>query len=153
MHTNVGDLTFKLLPEVAPRHVTSLIYLSKIGFYDDVPFHRVCQGFMAQGGDPTGTGGGGPAYKIKAEFNDHRHVRGVLSAARTPDPDSASSQFFVMFGPATVLDHQYSVYGEMVAGEDTLKKFEEVAYPGSGSCPPKQPLSIKSVDITSKPKG
>src|SRR5688572_3920604 len=95
IETSLGNIEVEFYPKVAPQHVNSFIFLAKEGYYDGVIFHRVIPGFMVQGGDPTGTGSGGPGYRVKAEFSDMKHVRGVLSAARTNDPNSAGSQFFL----------------------------------------------------------
>lgn len=152
--TTVGDVTVKFYPEVAPKHVTAFINLSEIGYYDDVPFHRVIPGFMAQGGDPAGHGGGGPAYTVPAEFNVRKHVRGTLSAARKGnDINSAGSQFFLMFAPNRGLDGQYSVYGEVVSGLETLDKLEKGGNPdprANGKV--ERPEKIKTVDVFTKPK-
>src|SRR5690554_4562100 len=96
LDTTEGKIDLELYPQDAPQHVNSFIFLAREGFYNDVIFHRVIPDFMIQGGDPTGTGSGGPGYKLKAEFNNRKHVRGVLSMARTSDPNSAGSQFFIM---------------------------------------------------------
>lgn len=105
-----------LFPETAPNHVANFVSLARKGFYDSVTFHRVLPGFMAQTGDPTGTGFGGPGYTIKAEFSNLPHKRGTLSTARGPDPNSAGSQFFICFKAKPFLDGQYTVFGEVVAG-------------------------------------
>ena len=112
-----GDVVIKLRPDLAPGHVQRITELASQGFYDGVLFHRVIPGFMAQGGDPTGTGSGGsPLPDLKAEFNAEPHVRGTCSMARTPNPDSANSQFFICFGDATFLDRQYTVWGNVESG-------------------------------------
>jgi peptidylprolyl isomerase len=112
-----GDVVIKLRPDVAPGHVERITDLAKQGFYDGVVFHRVIPGFMAQGGDPTGTGmGGSKLPDLKAEFNSVPHVRGTCSMARTQNPDSANSQFFICFDDATFLDNQYTVWGEVESG-------------------------------------
>lgn len=117
-----GQFEIVFFPEVAPNHVANFVSLAKKGFYDGVTFHRVLDGFMAQGGDPTGTGGGGPGYTIPAEFSSLPHHRGTLSMARTPDPDSAGSQFFICFADCPMLDNQYTVFGEVVNGMDVVDK-------------------------------
>jgi cyclophilin family peptidyl-prolyl cis-trans isomerase len=114
-----GPVLIALKPDVAPNHVARIKELTRQGFYDGVPFHRVIPGFMAQTGDPTGTGSGGSELPdLKAEFSDARHQRGTVSAARTANPNSANSQFFICFDDAPWLDRQYSVWGEVVEGMD-----------------------------------
>ena len=129
-----GPVTIKLRPDLAPGHVARIKELVREGFYDGVVFHRVIPGFMAQGGDPTGTGrGGSDKPDLKAEFNDEPHVRGVCSMARTPNPDSANSQFFIVFDDARFLDGQYTVWGEVESGMefvDALPTGEPVRDPG-----------------------
>ena len=129
-----GPVTIKMRPDLAPGHVDRIKELVREGFYDGVVFHRVIPGFMAQGGDPTGTGRGGSAKPdIKAEFSKEPHVRGVCSMARTPDPNSANSQFFIVFDDATFLDKQYTVWGQVVEGMehvDALPKGEPPRNPG-----------------------
>ncbi len=129
-----GDVVIKLRPDLAPGHVERITSLAREGFYDGVVFHRVIPGFMAQGGDPTGTGmGGSELPDIKAEFNAEPHVRGVCSMARAMNPDSANSQFFICFDDATFLDRQYTVWGVVESGMehvDALPKGEPPANPG-----------------------
>jgi peptidylprolyl isomerase len=129
-----GDVVIKLRPDLAPGHVERITELAKGGFYDGVVFHRVIPGFMAQGGDPTGTGSGGSDLPdLKAEFNSEPHVRGVCSMARTNYPHSANSQFFICFDDATFLDRQYTVWGQVIEGMeliDALPKGEPPAKPG-----------------------
>ncbi len=129
-----GDVVIKLRPDLAPGHVERIVELAKEGFYDGVVFHRVIPGFMAQGGDPTGTGmGGSDKPDLKAEFSDAPHVRGVASMARAQNPDSANSQFFIVFDDATFLDRQYTVWGEVESGMehvDALPKGEPPRDPG-----------------------
>ena len=129
-----GDVKIKLRPDVAPNHVERIQTLADEGFYDGVPFHRVIPGFMAQGGDPTGTGtSGSDRPDLKAEFNDVPHVRGVCSMARTANPNSANSQFFICFDDARFLDRQYTVWGEVIEGMehiDALPKGEPPREPG-----------------------
>jgi peptidyl-prolyl cis-trans isomerase B (cyclophilin B) len=147
LETNVGDMTIKLMPEIAPKHVTSTVYLTRLGFFDDTPFHRVIVGFMAQGGDPTGTGRGGPAYKLGLEVDPKvKHDKaGILSTANTGMPNSDGSQFFLTFGPTPMLDGKYTIFGEVVSGLNTLKKMEEVANPSDG--PPLKPLKIVKATV------
>jgi peptidylprolyl isomerase len=129
-----GDVVIKLRPDLAPGHVERITTLAKEGFYDGVVFHRVIPGFMAQGGDPTGTGmGGSKLPDIKAEFSREPHVRGVCSMARASNPNSANSQFFICFDDATFLDGQYTVWGEVTSGMehvDALPKGEPPRAPG-----------------------
>ena len=110
--TNHGTILLDLLPEVVPGHCKNMIGLAKIGFYDGLSFHRIIGGFMIQGGCPSGTGTGGPGYNIDAEFNDTKHVDGVLSMARSADPNSAGSQFFICLGTHPHLDNQYTAFGK-----------------------------------------
>ena len=118
-----GDVVIKLRPDLAPGHVTRITELASEGFYDGVVFHRVIPGFMAQGGDPTGTGtSGSKKPNLKAEFSDEPHVRGVCSMARTNQPDTANSQFFIVFDDATFLDRQYTAFGKLIRGDDVLEK-------------------------------
>jgi len=129
-----GPVVIKLRPDAAPNHVARIKELAREGFYDGVVFHRVIPGFMAQGGDPTGTGSGGSKKpNLKAEFNDVHHGRGVCSMARTNNPDTANSQFFICFDDAGFLDRQYTVWGEVVSGMehvDALPKGEPPRSPG-----------------------
>jgi len=129
-----GDVVIRLRPDLAPGHVERITELAREGFYDGVVFHRVIPDFMAQGGDPTGTGmGGSDKPDLKAEFNDAPHVRGTCSMARTQVPDSANSQFFICFDDARFLDRQYTVWGEVISGMeyvDALPKGEPPREPG-----------------------
>jgi peptidylprolyl isomerase len=128
-----GRVTIELRPDLAPGHVAHIKELAREGFYDSVVFHRVIEGFMAQGGDPTGTGmGGSKKPNLKAEFSKEPHVRGTCSMARSQSPDSANSQFFICFGDAKFLDRQYTVWGKVVSGMehvDALKRGEPVQNP------------------------
>jgi cyclophilin family peptidyl-prolyl cis-trans isomerase len=120
-----GRVVIELRPDLAPRHVQHIKELAREGFYDGVVFHRVIEGFMAQGGDPTGTGmGGSKKPNLKAEFSQEPHVRGVCSMARSQNPDSANSQFFICFGDATFLDRQYTVWGKVTEGMDHVDKIK-----------------------------
>ncbi len=150
LHTTFGDITLRLFPDVAPQHVTSFINLVEIGFYDDVRFHRIIPGFMMQGGDPLGQGSGGPAYKMKAEFNPRKHLRGTLAAARTPDPNSAGSQFYICFKETPFLDNQYTVFGEVTQGLDIVDKFEKI---GTPSGKPTADARIVRAEAFTTPKG
>ena len=131
---DAGDVTIKLRPDLAPGHVERIASLANSGFYDGVVFHRVIDGFMAQGGDPTGTGtSGSNEPNLKAEFSREPHLRGVCSMARTNDPHSANSQFFICLDNATFLDGQYTVWGEVTEGMehvDALPKGEPPRNPG-----------------------
>lgn len=126
MDLTYGRVVIELRPDLAPKHVERIKTLARQGFYDGVVFHRVIEGFMAQTGDPTGTGAGGSDLPdLKAEFSDEPHVRGTLSMARRGDPNSANSQFFIMFASAPYLDGQYTVFGKVVEGMeyvDMIKK-------------------------------
>lgn len=131
MELKNGPVTIQLLPEVAPRHVERITTLVRRGFYDGTPFHRVIEGFMAQGGDPTGTGtGGSDLPDLPAEFtNRYRFIRGICGMARSGSPNSANSQFFIMFAPNAALDNQYTVWGRVVAGMEAVDKIKR----GTGS--------------------
>ena len=132
METTHGRVVIKLRPDLAPNHVARIKELARAGFYDGIVFHRVIDGFMAQTGDPTGTGMGGSGKKLKAEFSREAHVRGVCSMARAQSPDSADSQFFICFAPARFLDGQYTVWGEVTEGMefvDKIKRGEPVRDP------------------------
>ena len=124
LETTKGKATIALRPDLAPNHVARIKELAREGFYDGTPFHRVIDGFMAQGGDPTGTGTGGSGKTLKAEFNAGKHVRGTCSMARAQSPDSADSQFFICFGDAAFLNGQYTVWGEVVDGMDTIDQIK-----------------------------
>ncbi|MCW5750290.1 MAG: peptidylprolyl isomerase [Alphaproteobacteria bacterium] len=129
-----GRVVIELRPDLAPNHVRRIKELVREGFYDGIVFHRVIEGFMAQTGDPTGTGTGGSGQKLKAEFNDGAHTRGAVSMARAQNPDSADSQFFICFDDADFLDGQYTVWGYVTSGMefvDMIKKGD----PRSGAVP------------------
>src|SRR5215467_3603077 len=134
MTLETGPVTIRLRPDLAPGHVQRITELAREGFYDGVLFHRVIRGFMAQGGDPTGTGmGGSKKPNLKAEFSDQPHVRGACSMARSSNPNSANSQFFICLDDATFLDGQYTVWGEVTSGMeavDALPKGEPPRTPG-----------------------
>ncbi|MBV8915671.1 MAG: peptidylprolyl isomerase [Acetobacteraceae bacterium] len=129
-----GRVVIRLRPDLAPQHVERVKQLARQGFYDGTPFHRVIEGFMAQGGDPTGTGSGGSNLpNLPSEFTRSAHfLRGTVGAARTGDPNSANSQFFIMFAPASHLDGQYTIWGEVVSGMDFVDKIKRGSG-GSGS--------------------
>lgn len=141
IETNFGKILFKLLPELAPETVRNFEKLSKEGFYDETLFHRVIPGFMIQGGDPNtktdnkgSWGTGGPGYNIKAEFSSRSHLRGIVSMARSQDPDSAGSQFFIVTADSTFLDRQYTVFGEVTEGMDVADKIVNLERDGN-DCP------------------
>lgn len=128
-----GEVVIALRPDLAPNHVARIKELAREGFYDGIVFHRVIPGFMAQGGDPEGQGYGGSGKKLKAEFSNEPHVRGVCSMARSMNPDSADSQFFICFDDANFLDRQYTVWGQVTSGMehvDALPKGEPPRAPG-----------------------
>lgn len=128
--TSEGEMVAQFWTDAAPNTIENFKKLARSGFYDGTIFHRIVKGFMIQGGDPdskdpakeSSYGSGGPGYKIKAEFNDHPHDRGVLSMAREENPDSAGSQFFICLGPVHRLDHQYTTFGKLIKGENVLEK-------------------------------
>jgi cyclophilin family peptidyl-prolyl cis-trans isomerase len=125
METTKGRVVIELRPDLAPNHVERIKTLARQGFYDNVPFHRVIEGFMAQTGDPTGTGtGGSDLPDLKAEFNAEPHVRGICSMARTNQPHSANSQFFIVFDDARFLDKQYTVWGKVTEGMENVDKIK-----------------------------
>ena len=147
-----GDIMkAELYPEIAPNTVNNFISLVKKGFYDGIIFHRVIYGFMLQGGDPEGTGMGGPGYSIRGEFtgngfkNDLKHTPGVLSMARTMQPNSAGSQFFIMHKNASHLDGEYAAFGKVIEGLDIVDKIADVDVDGNDK--PRQPQRMKKVTV------
>lgn len=120
-----GTVRIELRPDLAPRHVARIKELVRKGFYDGTPFHRVIDGFMAQGGDPTGTGTGGSGTKLRAEFSGEPFVRGVVGMARSASPDSADSQFFIMLGSAPSLDGRYTIVGQVLEGMDLVDRIKK----------------------------
>jgi len=155
LQTDMGDITLKFFYDKAPKHVENFVDLAANGFYDGTMFHRVIPGFMIQGGDPLTKkaedpgrpyGTGGSEKKLKAEFNDTSHKRGILSMARSPDPNSASSQFFIVVKDSTFLDNQYSAFGEVVSGIEVADKI--VAAPRNANDRPNQQIRIKKVLLT-----
>jgi cyclophilin family peptidyl-prolyl cis-trans isomerase len=140
LETTKGKVVIACRPDLAPGHVARVKELARSGFYDGVVFHRVIDGFMAQGGDPTGTGMGGSGKKLKAEFSQAGHVRGTCSMARAQHPDSADSQFFICFDNARFLDRQYTVWGEVIEGMDNVDKFKRGE-------PVREPDSILSMKV------
>jgi cyclophilin family peptidyl-prolyl cis-trans isomerase len=148
LETNVGDIDVLLMPKVAPKHVTSTVYLTTLGFYDGTPFHRVIPGFMAQGGDPTGTGGGGPGYKYGGEFDANvKHDKGGLLSMANAGPNTDGSQFFLTFTATPWLDGKHTIFGEVVKGMDVLKKLEEK---GTRGGQPTAELEIEKATIEVK---
>jgi peptidyl-prolyl cis-trans isomerase B (cyclophilin B) len=160
LQTEAGDITIHFLHDKAPKHVENFVDLAAKGFYDNTFFHRVIPGFMIQGGDPNtkgaedathryGTGGNvvsGKENRLKSEFNDTSHKRGIVSMARSSDPNSASSQFFIVVKDSTFLDGQYTAFGEVVSGMDVVDKI--VAAPRNSSDLPNQPTRIKKILLT-----
>jgi cyclophilin family peptidyl-prolyl cis-trans isomerase len=124
METSRGNVTIKLRPDLAPNHVARIKELAREGFYDGIVFHRVIDGFMAQTGDPTGTGMGGSGKKLKAEFSKEPHKRGTLSMARASNPNSGDSQFFICFADSAFLNGQYTVWGEVTEGMENIDKIK-----------------------------
>jgi peptidylprolyl isomerase len=122
IETTKGRVTVEMWPDLAPKHVARIKELARKGFYDGVVFHRVIDGFMAQTGDPTGSGMGGSGQKLKAEFNKEPHTRGAVSMARSQSPDSADSQFFIVFDDASFLDNKYTVWGRVIDGMENVDK-------------------------------
>ena len=160
--TTEGDITIAFWSDIAPKTVENFKKLAKDGFYNGTCFHRIIKDFMIQGGDPltkdpaqeSRWGTGGPGYSVKAEFNDKHHERGVISMARSSDPDSAGSQFFLVTGEASFLDHKYTAFGKLVKGEDVLEKIASTPVTTSPSGEPSKPtkrVEIKSVKIVSEP--
>src|SRR5687768_8005489 len=154
--TTEGDMVVRFWDDVAPKTVENFKKLAKEGFYDGTAFHRIVKNFMIQGGDPLSksdndmVGTGGPGYKIKAEFNDKPHVRGVLSMARSQHPDSAGSQFFICLADARFLDKQYTAFGQVVKGDEVLGKIGETATTRSGggeNSKPTKRVGVNSVRI------
>jgi peptidyl-prolyl cis-trans isomerase B (cyclophilin B) len=161
LKTDMGDVTLKFHYDKAPKHVENFVDLAAKGFYDGTMFHRVIPGFMIQGGDPFtkkpedprrpyGTGGNvdaqGREVRVKAEFNDTPHKRGIVSMARASDPNSASSQFFIVVKDSAFLDHQYSAFGEVVSGMEVADKI--AAAPRNANDRPNQPIRIKKVVLS-----
>jgi cyclophilin family peptidyl-prolyl cis-trans isomerase len=157
LHTNLGDITLRFFPDKAPNHVENFKKLAREGFYDGTKFHRVIPGFMIQGGDPNSKsddrsrhGMGGPGHHVNQEFNDTRHVRGILSAARSSDPNSAGSQFFIMVATSTHLDGQYTAYGEVTDGMEVVDKIVALKRDGKDNPLPENPAIVESVVIETR---
>jgi len=151
LKTNLGSIVLDLLPDVAPGHCANLLALAKIGFYDDLSFHRIIDGFMIQGGCPEGTGTGGPGYNIDAEFNDTPHVEGVLSMARSANPNSAGSQFFICLGTHAYLDNQYTAFGRTAddASMEVVRKLGSLKTDGGDR--PQSPAMIETATVIATP--
>ena len=151
--TDFGSIKFTLLPDIAPETVRNFSKLAESGFYNGTLFHRIIPGFMIQGGDPntknsdkSSWGQGGPGYNLKAEFNSRSHLRGIVSMARSTDPDSAGSQFFIVTSDSTFLDKQYTVFGEVIDGMDVADKI--VNLPRDGNDCPEQEAKMLEVTIS-----
>src|SRR3989442_6144214 len=156
--TSEGEMVVQFWTDAAPNTIENFKKLARSGFYDGTIFHRIVKDFMIQGGDPNSKdparessyGTGGPGYKIKAEFNDHSHERGVISMAREPDPNSAGSQFFICLSPVPRLDHQYTTFGKLIKGDDVLGKIGDTPVSpnsmGEMSKPTKR-VTIEKIDI------
>jgi len=156
--TSEGDMVVQFWTDAAPNTVQNFKKLARQGFYDETIFHRIVKGFMIQGGDPNSKdpakensyGEGGPGYNIKAEFNDHSHDRGVISMARSQNPDSAGSQFFICLAPVHRLDHQYTTFGKLIKGQDVLDKIGETEVTRNSMGEPSKPtkrIVIESIKI------
>ena len=149
LSTNKGPIEIQLMPDVAPMHVTSFLYLTRIGFYDGLAFHRVIPGFMAQGGCPRGTGAGGPGYEFDGEFHPKvKHDRGGLLSMANAGPGTDGSQFFLTFVATPWLDGKHTIFGEVVGGQDTLKALERA---GSQSGRTSEPLAIEKAEAIERP--
>ena len=156
--TSEGEMVVQFWTDAAPATIENFKKLARSGFYDGTIFHRIVKNFMIQGGDPlskdpkkeSSYGTGGPGYKIKAEFNDHSHERGVLSMAREPNPDSAGSQFFICLAPVTRLDHEYTTFGKLIKGDDVLGKIgdtEVTRNSGGENSKPTKRVVVESIKI------
>src|SRR5205807_8974313 len=157
--TNEGEMIVQFWTDAAPNAIENFKKLARSGVYDGTIFHRIVKGFMIQGGDPlskdpkkeSSYGTGGPGYKIKAEFNDHPHARGVISMAREMDSDSAGSQFFICLAPVPRLDHQYTTFGKLIKGDDVLEKIGNapVTFANGENSKPTKRVVINKIDIVS----
>ncbi|MDR3436103.1 peptidylprolyl isomerase [Telmatospirillum sp.] len=132
MQLKTGRVIIEMRPDLAPKHVARIKELTRKGFYDGTPFHRVIPGFMAQGGDPTGTGRGGSGFHLQSEFSAEKHVRGTVSMARASDPNSADSQFFICFAPQSSLDNQYTIWGRVIDGMEFVDQIKKGDAGGNG---------------------
>jgi peptidylprolyl isomerase len=146
IETSKGNVVVEMRPDLAPNHVARIKELARQGFYDGVPFHRVIEGFMAQTGDPTGTGAGGSGQKLQAEFNAEPHTRGAVSMARAQSPDSGDSQFFICFDDATFLDRKYTLWGHVIEGMENVDQINKGE-------PPANPDKIVSVKVAADAAG
>src|SRR5437870_2561314 len=152
--TNEGEMVVQFWTDAAPKTIENFKKLARQGFYDGTTFHRIVKGFMIQGGDPNSKdpakessyGQGGPDYKIKAEFNDHPHDRGVISMARSSDPDSAGSQFFICLAPVHRLDHQYTTFGTLIRGDNVLEKIGNTPVERNAQGEPSKPTKRVVID-------
>jgi peptidyl-prolyl cis-trans isomerase B (cyclophilin B) len=160
--TSAGDMTVEFWPDVAPKTVENFKNLARQGFYDGTAFHRIMKNFMIQGGDPLTKdtsrekdwGTGGPGHRVKAEFNDRKHQRGVLSMARSQDPDSAGSQFFICLADANFLDRQYTAFGRLIAGDDVLGRIGDTPVVAGNSGERSKPstrVEVTSIKIVPAP--
>ena len=146
LELKTGRVTIALRPDLAPKHVERVKMLAREGFYDNTPFHRVIEGFMAQGGDPTGSGSGGSKYgNLPAEFSrSAKFLRGTVGAARTQDPNSANSQFYIMFAPSPHLDNQYTIWGQVTEG---MEHVDQIKRGSGGSGSVRDPDKIVSMKV------
>lgn len=150
--TSMGTINLEFYPDIAPGHCANMIALAKIGYYDNVTFHRIVPGFVIQGGCPDGTGMGGPGYTVDAEFNDRPHLPGILSMARTNDPNSAGSQFFLCLEKVPFLDNQYTVFGK-TSDEASLEVVKAIGAVKTGAQDkPLEDVVIKKATVTEKAK-
>ncbi|MFK7822824.1 MAG: peptidylprolyl isomerase [Oligoflexales bacterium] len=150
LETNKGKILIDLYPDIAPKHCKNMIGLAKVGFYDNLLFHRVIAGFVIQGGCPRGTGTGGPGYQVDAEFNERKHEPGVLSMARAQDPNSAGSQFFLCLNDVPHLDNQYTVFGK-TADQESLDVVLEIGRAETGAQDkPREELLIQKASVVTK---
>src|SRR4029077_15935723 len=156
--TSEGEMVVQFWTDAAPNTIENFKKLARQAFYDGTIFHRIVKDFMIQGGDPNSKdpgkensyGQGGPGYQIKAEFNDHRHDRGVISMARAADPDSAGSQFFICLAPVHRLDHQYTTFGKLIKGQDVLEKIGDIPVTRNSMGEPSKPTKrvvVESIKI------
>lgn len=151
MQLKDGTVLIELRPDLAPKHVARIKELTRQGFYDGLVFHRVIDGFMAQGGDPKGTGTGGSGVKLPAEFSKEPFVRGTVGMARSQDPNSGDSQFFICFAPAPFLDGQYTVWGKVISGMEYVDKIKRGAGPNGEVSNPDRIISMKVQADIQKP--
>lgn len=152
LDTSLGPITLDMFSEVAPGHCRNMLSLASIGYYDGLIFHRVIKGFMIQGGCPEGTGTGGPGYTINAEFNATRHEPGVLSMARTNDPNSAGSQFFICVANVPHLDRQYTAFGKTADAASLAAVLKIGAVPTGSQDRPRTPVTINSARVIASPR-